>query len=355
MFKDLKSGNSIQLNKSTYCSGSICTFKETDELVILNKNTKYQRSIQACHSNSCSNAANVSAYTSIEAPTGVLFGSVTETSIQAKADGMFSNLTSGNSKIQIENVTTGTVLECANCNDYLTFTGLTACTTYNFRARACNGDCKNDGTGDYTGWTSEFSKSTSCAKADFTVDRIGSGWASTVCKGDQQIYGYRVNNIGTKTEGYFYNRLYIDNSYANNNQAQEFVSSNIINGQYWPASQGYTCSDYGTLCWTPSNTGNYNIVIKADSGNSSNVLDCNSGAGGAVTEVDETNNCSTSFAVNVIDAPGAPGTPTFSNTGKTSVDVSWTSAAYTSSMRCRVTILLKGQSHYCQRAIIWFI
>ncbi|MDQ7054135.1 MAG: CARDB domain-containing protein [candidate division KSB1 bacterium] len=84
---------------------------------------------------------------------------------------------------------------------------------------------------------------------DFRIKKYGAAWNSgTVCKGQQQVYQYQVENVGDADGGYFYNRFYVDNTYED----QEFVAYIIgSSGGLWPSVPGTSCVSNGAMCWTP--------------------------------------------------------------------------------------------------------
>lgn len=84
--------------------------------------------------------ADQSACTFIETPTGVSFGTVTETSIVATPSGTLSNLGSGSSGVRVANVTAATDSGWKQDTSGYTSSGLTANAEYTFVARARNAD-----------------------------------------------------------------------------------------------------------------------------------------------------------------------------------------------------------------------
>ncbi|MDI6642312.1 MAG: hypothetical protein QME68_08405, partial [Elusimicrobiota bacterium] len=78
------------------------------------------------------------AYTSIEQPTGVDFGTITESSIQAKPAGTFTNLSSLDSAIITKNITKGTESGWIQDTSYWNSTGLSPNTTYYFEVNSRN-------------------------------------------------------------------------------------------------------------------------------------------------------------------------------------------------------------------------
>lgn len=80
------------------------------------------------------------AYTAIEAPAGINFGTVTSTSIQAQSTNTPSGLTRGNSGLIIENTTHSTNSGWKQNNEFWTSSTLSPNTSYSFRGKARNGD-----------------------------------------------------------------------------------------------------------------------------------------------------------------------------------------------------------------------
>jgi hypothetical protein len=93
-------------------------------------------------------------YTDIETPTGITFGTITTSSIQARSTNTPSGLTFGSSGLYINNTTAATASGWKQNNNYWTSSGLSPNTSYAFRAIARNGDA------DQTGWSSLYSKYT---------------------------------------------------------------------------------------------------------------------------------------------------------------------------------------------------
>jgi C1A family cysteine protease len=79
-------------------------------------------------------------YTDIETPSGITFGTVTTTSIQARSTNNPSGLTRGSSGLIIYNVTNGTNSGWKQNNTLWASSPLTPNTQYGFRAQARNGD-----------------------------------------------------------------------------------------------------------------------------------------------------------------------------------------------------------------------
>jgi Chitobiase/beta-hexosaminidase C-terminal domain len=80
------------------------------------------------------------AYTAIESPTGITFGTVTATSIQAQSANTPSGLTRGSSGLFIENTTNAANSGWKQNNDFWNSGSLSPNASYSFRAKAKNGD-----------------------------------------------------------------------------------------------------------------------------------------------------------------------------------------------------------------------
>jgi C1A family cysteine protease len=80
------------------------------------------------------------AYTAIEAPTAIGFGTLTPTSIQVQSVNTPSGLTRGNSGLLIENMTKGTSSGWKQDNTFWASSSLSPNTNYSFRTKAKNGD-----------------------------------------------------------------------------------------------------------------------------------------------------------------------------------------------------------------------
>jgi len=94
------------------------------------------------------------AYTAIETPAGINFGTVTSTSIPVQSSITPSGLDRGSSGLLIENTTNGTNSGWKKNNDIWTSNSLAPNTIYSFRAKSRNGDALE------TGYSPAVSKST---------------------------------------------------------------------------------------------------------------------------------------------------------------------------------------------------
>lgn len=108
---------------------------------LLSPNTQYTYRIFAVNADGLESAsyAEVSRYTMIQAPTGVIFGPITQESIAVSARGVLSNLTSGLSAVLLSNITLATGSGWTNTNAWIT-EPLAQNTEYSFKAQARNGD-----------------------------------------------------------------------------------------------------------------------------------------------------------------------------------------------------------------------
>jgi len=93
-------------------------------------------------------------YTAIETPTGITFGAIATTSIQARSTNTPSGLARGSSGLYVQNQTAGTASGWNQNNNYWTSSGLSPNTQYGFRAIARNGD------GNQTPWSATSSRYT---------------------------------------------------------------------------------------------------------------------------------------------------------------------------------------------------
>jgi hypothetical protein len=124
------------------------------------------------------------AYTAIETPNGISFGTISTSSIQVKSTNTPSGLTRGNSGLWIENTTKGTNSGWKKNNDFWASGSLTPNKNYSFRAKAKNGDGKETAyspsvsryTLSKTPGTSSFSNVTqTCIRANWKANGNPSG------------------------------------------------------------------------------------------------------------------------------------------------------------------------------------
>jgi titin len=130
----------------------------------LNANTSYTRTVKAYnkYGESAASSPHV-AYTAVEAPTGIVFGTVATTSIQARSTNTPSNLTSGASGLRIQNSTVPADSGWKQNNDFWTSSGLVANKAYTFYAEAQNGDAVvTDPSPNATKWTLPVAPNVTC-------------------------------------------------------------------------------------------------------------------------------------------------------------------------------------------------
>ena len=117
----------------------------TDFGLSTNHQYGYRVSARDGNNNTTSYSAVSYDYTGIETPSGISFGSVTTSSIQAKSSNTPSGLTRGSSGLIVYNDTRGTNSSWKTNNNYWTSSSLNPNTQYGFRARARNGDANQTG------------------------------------------------------------------------------------------------------------------------------------------------------------------------------------------------------------------
>ncbi len=117
-------------------------------------------------------------FTDIESSTGITFGTITATSIQARSTNTPSGLTRGNSGLNIYNDTNSTSSGWKQNNDLWTSGGLTPNTSYSFRALSRNGDANA------SSWSPTSAKYTLAALPDaaaftsITQESIQANWTA---------------------------------------------------------------------------------------------------------------------------------------------------------------------------------
>jgi hypothetical protein len=112
-----------------------------DETTGIVPNTQYTRQVYAFNALGESAGSNgQSAYSLMETPTGVSFGTITTTSVAASPSGTLSNLAAGSSGVQTMNVTAGTNSGWQTTQGAWNSTALLPNTPYTFAARGRNGD-----------------------------------------------------------------------------------------------------------------------------------------------------------------------------------------------------------------------
>jgi hypothetical protein len=127
-------------------------------------------------------------YTDIQTPSGITFGTITTSSIQAKSANTPSGLTRGSSGLYVQNVTNGTGSAWKQNNAFWTSGSLATNTLYSFRAQAKNGD------GDPTPWSPTSSRYTlanvpgASVFSDITQTSIRANWTANGNPSGTQYY-----------------------------------------------------------------------------------------------------------------------------------------------------------------------
>ncbi|KPK74647.1 MAG: hypothetical protein AMJ79_13525 [Phycisphaerae bacterium SM23_30] len=107
----------------------------------LSVNTQYTRYVRAFNANGDSNPSNShAAYTSIETPSGITFGNITNSGICVRSADTPTGLNRGSSGLIICNTTEGADSGWKQDNDFWSSSSLLVNTQYGFRAKARNGD-----------------------------------------------------------------------------------------------------------------------------------------------------------------------------------------------------------------------
>lgn len=169
----------------------------------LSVNTQYTRHPMVTDANGTTDGASASAYTSIEASTGVTIGPATSTSIDVTSTNTPSNLGTGSAALQFAETVTSTTSAWQGNNNAWTKTGLTPNTQYSFKAQSRNGD---GATTTQSGATAKYTLSTT---ANVSGARTASTWYKTSGfdftnadawgAGGVQYYRYVWNQVATHT------------------------------------------------------------------------------------------------------------------------------------------------------------
>ena len=128
------------------------------------------------------------AYTAIEAPTGINFGTLTPTSIQVQSINTPSGLARGSSGLLIENMTKATNSGWKRDNNFWTSGSLSSNKSYSFRAKTRNGNSVE------TGYSSTISKYTlakppvAASFSNVTQNCIRASWTADSNPGGTQYY-----------------------------------------------------------------------------------------------------------------------------------------------------------------------
>ncbi len=124
------------------------------------------------------------AYTAIETPAAITFGTLASNSIQVQSSNTPSGLTRGSSGLLIENLTNGTNSGWKQNNSFWTSSSLSPNTSYSFRGKARNGDAIETG---YSAASSKFTLANqpnatsytnvtqTCIRANWTANGNSSG------------------------------------------------------------------------------------------------------------------------------------------------------------------------------------
>jgi V8-like Glu-specific endopeptidase len=135
-------------------------------------------------------------YTDIEASTGITFGTITTTSIQARSTNTPSGLTRGSSGIIIYNTTSGTDSGWKQDNNYWTSSPLSPNTQYGFTALARNGDADMT---PYSPYSYKYTLSNTPGAAAFTDITQTSIRANWTANGNPAGTQYFCENITAET------------------------------------------------------------------------------------------------------------------------------------------------------------
>ncbi|MBN1385258.1 MAG: gliding motility-associated C-terminal domain-containing protein, partial [Elusimicrobia bacterium] len=163
--------------------------------IVHSTNTQYTLYVKARNHNGFETVeVSTKAYTSIQKPEGIEFGTINASTINVRYTGMFDNLSAGDSGVKYVNITGGTTSSWLINNSWEPFIDLSANTQYSFYARARNGD------GDETEWSDVFSTYTYIEPApdvEFNVyvtsiDARPIGTFSNITSGDSGIKTWNV-------------------------------------------------------------------------------------------------------------------------------------------------------------------
>ena len=108
----------------------------------LSPNVRYTYQVKARNGDGVETAlsAATQSYSAIETPTGIAFGTITATSIQARSQNSPSGLDRGESGLLLENITTGQASPWRRDNTFWTSDGLLPNRLYGLQVKARNGD-----------------------------------------------------------------------------------------------------------------------------------------------------------------------------------------------------------------------
>lgn len=193
----------------------------------LSTNTQYSRTARVTDADGTADSASASAYTSIQTPSGISFGTITPSSIIVSDSGTFSNLSSGSSGIFFQENITSTNSGWLTSNSW-TKGSLTANTQYSFQAETRNGDAE------VTSFTSAATKYTLSATPNITSTQTTSTWYSS------SSFPF-TNAAGWGSGGVQYYRYTWDTTSTHSFVGSESTWSNLNAN-----CPGGTCTDAGT-------------------------------------------------------------------------------------------------------------
>jgi hypothetical protein len=148
------------------------------------------------------------AYTAIQAPTGITFGTVTPTSIQVRSTNTPARLSRGKSGLLIENTTNATNSGWKRSNTPWTSKLLSPNTSYSFQAKARNGDEIETGSAS----ASKYTRANLPKKASFSDVTQTSIRANWTANGNPPGTQYRCQNVTTKTDSGWITETYWDSN-----------------------------------------------------------------------------------------------------------------------------------------------
>jgi hypothetical protein len=137
------------------------------------------------------------AYTAIQPPTGITFGTVTPTSIQVQSTNTPAGLGRGSSGLWIENMTNVTNSGWKRSNTPWTSKSLSPNTSYSFQAKARNGDGIET---DHGPSASEYTRANLPGRASFSDITRTSIRANWTANGNPSGTQYFCQNVTTKTD-----------------------------------------------------------------------------------------------------------------------------------------------------------
>lgn len=138
----------------------------------LSTNTQYTRHANVTDPNGNTDSASASAYSAIQTPSGITFGTVTTSSIAVTDSGTFTNLSTASSGLFFQESVTSTNSGWIQSNGW-TKSGLNPNTQYSFQAKARNGDAAE------TSLTSAATKYTLAGPPDANEIQPTSTWQAS--------------------------------------------------------------------------------------------------------------------------------------------------------------------------------